>query len=62
MNYFMCPQEQCTNKHAKIQPKNMYGYFCIISTRFGFINFYTEKYCKNGNMVKLSRYICSHGF
>jgi hypothetical protein len=44
MNYFMYPQEQCTNEHANIQPKNMYGYFSINSAKFGFMNFYTEKY------------------
>jgi hypothetical protein len=38
MNYFMCPHD------AKIQPKNMHGYFCINSARFGFMNFYIEKY------------------
>jgi hypothetical protein len=33
---------QDTSVQEKIQHKNMYGYFCIISAKFEFMNFYTE--------------------
>jgi hypothetical protein len=52
MSYFMRTYECDTKCHAKNQIKVMHILCFIISIRFGFMNFYTEIYQGNDNVVK----------
>jgi hypothetical protein len=58
----MWPYEQDIRGHANIQHNIMHRYSCMNLARFGFLDFYIEKYYENDNMVKYSRYICSQVF
>jgi hypothetical protein len=42
------------NMHARSQYLNMYVFLKIIYIKFGFLEFYTENYWENGNLIKFS--------
>jgi hypothetical protein len=51
----MWPYEQDTRGNANIQHNIMHRYSCMNLARFGFLDFYIEKYNENDN-------ICSQVF